>query len=126
MKTIEQTYEIKAPLEEVWRAFVDSKIIEKWGGGPAKMSDKENNPFSLWGGDIWGTNTKVVKHKLLEQHWTSGKWEKPSKVQFSFSEYDGKTTVKLLNTDVPDKSAKDIDQGWKDYYLGPIKELLES
>jgi len=127
MKRIEQVYLIDAPITEVWLAFVEPKVIEKWGGGPAKMSDKENNEFTLWGGDIFGTNTKVVKNKLLEQDWYSGdKWEKPSKVTFSFKSDGDKTIVRLDHKDIPDGDAKDIEQGWKDYYLGPIKELLEN
>jgi len=90
------------------------------------MSTKEGSEFSLWGGDIYGTNTKVVENKLLEQDWFSGhKWQRPSKVSFGLSQKDGVTEIKLVQTDIPDDEADDIDQGWKDYYLGPLKELLE-
>ena len=126
MKKIEQVYKIKAPIEKVWQALVDPKLINEWGGGPAKMSTKEGSEFSLWGGDIYGTNTKVVENKLLEQDWFSGhKWQRPSKVSFGLSQKDGVTEIKLVQTDIPDDEADDIDQGWKDYYLGPLKELLE-
>jgi uncharacterized protein YndB with AHSA1/START domain len=40
MKTLKQTYLIDVSVEEVWRALVDPKIIDKWGGGPAKMEGK--------------------------------------------------------------------------------------
>ncbi len=53
MKVIKQTYIIKAPLEKVWNALTDPKIIEKWGAGPAIMDSKEGTEFSLWGGDIF-------------------------------------------------------------------------
>lgn len=36
MKAIRQIYEIHAPIEKVWEALVDPRIIAKWGGGPAK------------------------------------------------------------------------------------------
>lgn len=125
MKRIEQTYVIEAPLSEVWQAFVDPNIIKKWGGGPAKMNEKEGAKFTLWGGSIYGTNIKVIPNKLLEQDWTSGKWEKPSHAVFEFSESNKKTTIKLTHTNIPDYDTKDIKRGWDDYYLGPIKELLE-
>lgn len=125
MKTIKQTYVINAPTTKVWQAFVNPSVIEQWGGGPAKMSEEEGFEFKLWGGDIYGTNTKVVTEKLLQQDWYGGKWNTPSKLSFKFSEIDGKTTVDMVHSNVPDKYAKDIDQGWRDYYLGPIQELLE-
>ena len=33
--------------------------------------------------------------------------------------------IDLLHKDVPDNEAKDIEQGWKKYYLEPLKEYLE-
>jgi uncharacterized protein YndB with AHSA1/START domain len=36
MKDLKQNYSINAPLDLVWRAFVDPKVIEQWGGGPAQ------------------------------------------------------------------------------------------
>lgn len=126
MKTIKQKYLVNAPLEKVWQALVDPKEISKWGGGPAKMSEEENFEFSLWGGDIYGTNIKVVKEKKLVQDWYGGKWEKPSKVTFNLEEKGGKIEIELIHEDIPDSEAADIDDGWKRYYLGPLKDLLES
>lgn len=125
MRTIKQTYKISAPVKDVWQALVDPKIIAKWGGGPAKMDNKTGTKFTLWGGDIFGKNTKVSENKELMQEWFGGDWEKPSKVTFTLKEKDRKTEVKLLQEDVPDEEAEDIDEGWKKYYLGPLKELIE-
>ena len=62
----------------------------------------------------------------MEQEWFSGKWKKPSKLRFELSEKDGKTKVSLAHANVPSEELDDIDKGWDDYYLGPIKNLLES
>lgn len=125
MKTINQTYLIKASPKKVWQALTDPSIIDKWGGGPVRMNEQVGTEFSLWGGDIHGKNIKVVKGKQLVQEWFSGKWEKASKVTFTLVEKDSKTELNLLHEDVPDEEVKDIDEGWKEYYLGPLKELLE-
>ncbi len=125
MKIIKQTYQINAPSKAVWQALIDPKIIDKWGGGPAHMNDKVGTEFTLWGGDIYGENLKVVDGQELVQEWFGGKWEKASKVTFTLKEKNGKTEIDLLHEDVPDSEAKDIDEGWKSYYLGPMKELLE-
>lgn len=104
---------------------MDPKIIDKWGGGPARMDDKVGTKFTLWGGDIYGKNIKVTLNKELIQEWFGGKWEKPSKVTFTLKEKGDKTEINLLQEDVPDEEVKDINEGWKKYYLGPLKELLE-
>lgn len=89
------------------------------------MEAKKGTEFSLQGGDIHGKNTEIVKTKRLSQEWYGGHWEKPSIVTFTLSEKDGKTLVEHLHTDIPDNEAKDIDEGWYSYYLGPLEELLE-
>jgi uncharacterized protein YndB with AHSA1/START domain len=126
MKHFEQTYTIEAPIEKVWQALVKPEIINQWSGGPAEMKAEEGSKFSFWGGDIFGTNTKVVAGKLLEQDWYSDKeWKSPSKVTFSLKSDGDKTIVHLTHANIPDEEARDIEAGWKDYYLGPIKKLLE-
>ncbi|MDP2632185.1 MAG: SRPBCC domain-containing protein [Candidatus Curtissbacteria bacterium] len=125
MKTIKQTYEISVPVQNVWQALIDPVIIDRWGGGPAHMNDKVGTKFTLWGGDIHGKNIKVVKNKELVQDWFGGEWEKPSMVTFTLLEKGDKTEINLLHEDVPDEEVKDIDEGWKIYYLGPLKKLLE-
>lgn len=90
------------------------------------MDDKEGSSFSLWGGSIVGKNTKVVPHQQLVQDWQEKEWENPSKVTFNLKEKDGGTEIELIHEDIPDKSHKDISEGWKEYYLGPLKKYLES
>ena len=125
MKTIKQTYIINSSLEEVWKAFTDPKYIDGWGGGPAKIDDKVGTKLGFWGGDIFGKNIEVIPLRKLKQEWFAGKWNKPSIVTFTLTKEDDKVLVDLLHTDIPDNEAKDIEQGWKDYFLGPLKEYLE-
>ncbi len=125
MDAIKQSYHIKASVAQVWQALVDPKIIARWGGGPAKMDKEVGTKFSLWGGDIHGTNKEVVKEKKLVQEWYGGDWPKPSIITFILHGDDSETTVDLLQQDVPDAEHKNISEGWKEYYMGPLKKLLE-
>lgn len=125
MKALKQRYLINASLEKVWQALVTPEIIEKWGAGPAKMSENENSEFSLWGGDIHGKNIKVLSMKKLVQGWYGGDWKEPSTVTFQLSYKNGKTEVVLTHTNIPDEEFKDIKQGWVDYYMTPLKNLVE-
>lgn len=93
------------------------------------MDDKVGTDFSLWGGDIHGTNREVIDPpaggKKLVQDWYGGDWDKPSKAVFSLKERNGETEISLTNENVPDDEADDIDDGWNRYYLGEIKKYLE-
>lgn len=126
MKSIRQTYRIKASIEEVWKALTDTKYIDGWGGGPAKMSDKAGSKFSLWGGDIYGKNIEIITNKKIVQEWFGGKWKSPSIATFNLSSKNDMTIIDFIHENVPEEEFKDIEQGWKDYYLGPIKKYLEN
>ena len=126
MKTIKKQYIILAPVEKVWRALVDPKLMEAWGAGPALMSDQPGTKFSLWGGDIHGTNLEVEEEEKLVQDWFSGKWPEPSRVTLSLIPEDDGTKVDLLHERVPDDEADEISDGWDSYYLGAIKSYLEN
>ena len=125
MKTLKQTYHIHAPLEKVWQALVDPKEIDAWGGGPVKMDEKVGTKFSLWGGEIHGKNIEVTPKKKLVQEWFGGKWDEPSIATFYLSMQDGKTTIDFLQTNIPDNEVEDIADGWKKYYLGPLRSFVE-
>lgn len=126
MKTITQSYLINAPVEKVWQALVDPACINAWGAGEAQMDDQVGSAFSLWDGDIHGTNTTVVAHKELVQDWYGGDWDQASKVTFTLTTKDNQTELTLLHENVPDSAEKDIDDGWKTYYLGPLKKYVET
>lgn len=128
MKNIKKNYIINASIEKVWDALINPSTIEKWGGGPVKMDDHVGTKFSLWGGEIWGKNLEVKKeNKLVQEWWSKGELsEKPSTVTFSLIKKGEKTELKFIQTEVPEQYEKQLDHGWDDFYLGAMKELLES
>jgi activator of HSP90 ATPase len=125
MKSITQEFHIKAPVDEVWGALIDSRIIDAWGGGPSKMSAEVGFEFSLWDGEIFGKNIEVVENKKLVQEWIEGKWDKASSVTFVLTKEDDGTRIDLIHADYPEREHDDLEHGWKDFYLEPLKEYLE-
>lgn len=131
MKVIEKAYNINAPVEKVWDALINPEIIETWGAGPdVQMSDVVGSEFSIWGGDIFGKNVEIVENQLLKQEWYGSKdWNKPSIVTFDLRSKEDSTILKLTHTDFPEQvdqeSFESFASGWDDYYVGPLKELVE-
>jgi len=126
MESFTKRYSIDAPIRNVWQALVVPKIIDAWGGGPAVMKAREGTKFSLWGGDIHGTNTKVLVDKLLVQDWYSAGWKEPSVVMFTLTKNGKGTDVTLTHTNIPDGEFDEIKSGWDDYYMNPLKNLIEA
>lgn len=125
MKTIKQEYLINSTSHNVWEGLTNPDLIKKWSGENAVMDDKKGTNFKLWNGDIFGKNIEIIIKKKLVQQWYGGDWEKPSIVTFKLEDLGSKTKVTLIHEDVPKKEYKDIEQGWKDYYMNPLKKLLE-
>jgi len=125
MPTIQQTYEMNATPEEVFDALVNPEVIQDWSGDEAKMNDQVGGKFSLWGGQMFGINTEVVKNKKLVQDWGYDQWDILTKVTFTIKANGNKTTVDLLHENVPEKSLKSITEGWNTYYLGAMQEMFE-
>lgn len=124
MGYITKEYTISAPLERVFVALTSHVEVEQWSGSEAIMDTSPNGEFSLWGGSIHGINVQITKHRI-EQKWKEEKWVSFSKVVFELKEYEEGTKLKLLHEDIPEDSLNDIDQGWDDYYLGPLKYHVE-
>ncbi|MEX0621639.1 MAG: SRPBCC domain-containing protein [Candidatus Woykebacteria bacterium] len=122
---IRNTYIVAAPVQKVWRALVDPEEIAGWGAGPAVMSEQKDVEFKLWGGDIYGRNTQVVKNKKITQDWYAGDWKHPSKVTIELASQQDKTKVTLHQENVPEDEFKEINDGWDRYYFGEIKKYLE-
>lgn len=122
---IRKSYLIAAPIEEIWRALTDPKLMDEWGAGPAAMGTEPGAEFSQWGGDIHGTIREIDPPNRLVEEWYSDEWARPSLVTLELSSIGPDTRVSLEHVDVPDDEAADFDAGWDDYYFGPIREMLE-
>ncbi|WP_298615652.1 SRPBCC domain-containing protein [uncultured Odoribacter sp.] len=121
-------YEIKimADPEEVFSALTNPFQIGLWSGYPADMKAEVGYVFSLWEGDITGVNLEIVPDRLLVQEWFFGENEEPSIVRLELKkERNPGTIVQLLHTHIPEEVFEEITEGWKVYYLGSVKNMLE-
>jgi len=124
-RTIKKVYKISSSVDHVWKALVDPETIDEWGGGPSKMDSKVGYDFELWNGDIYGKNVEVIENSKLVQEWFSGDWAKPSMVTFTLKNDLTGTILELEQINVPEDEFDDIEQGWDEFYLGPMKAMLE-
>lgn len=116
---------IAASPEEVFAALTNPFQIEIWSGYPAEMKAENGFVFSLWEGDICGVNIEVKPNRLLVQEWFFGETENPSIVTLQLKKEGDKTRVELTHTNIPDDVYEEITEGWREYYLGSIKGMLE-
>lgn len=117
--------EIIADPEEVFAALTNPFQIELWSGYPADMKPETGYVFSLWEGDITGVNLEVVPNKRLVQEWFFGEQDEQSIVRITLKKAGGRTLLDLNHTNIPEDVYEEITEGWRDYYLGSVKSMLE-
>lgn len=116
---------IAADPEEVFAALTNPFQIEIWSGYPADMKAEAGYVFSLWEGDITGVNLEVLPNRRLVQEWFFGEQEEQSLVEIRLKKEGGKTLLELKHTHIPAEAYEEITEGWREYYLGSMKEMLE-
>lgn len=117
--------EIIADPEEVFAALTNPFQIELWSGYPADMKPEAGYVFSLWEGDITGVNLEVVPNKRIVQEWFFGEQDEQSIVRITLNKAGGRTLLDLNHTHIPEDVYEEITEGWRDYYLGSVKSMLE-
>lgn len=116
---------IAADPEEVFAALTNPFQIEIWSGYPAEMKAEAGYMFSLWEGDITGVNLEVVPNRRLVQEWFFGEQDEQSLVEIHLKKEGGKTLLELKHSHIPAEVYEEITEGWREYYLGSMKEMLE-
>ncbi len=124
MKIKFYTY-IEAEPEEVFLALTNPFTIELWSGSPAKMDANEGTEFELWEGDICGKNIKIVPNKELVQEWYFDNLPEQSIVTIKLHPKKTGTSVEVEHTNIPDEAYENINEGWREYYIGAIKRFFE-
>lgn len=126
--TIRQTVLLEAPPHAVFEAILDSKKHSAFTGDKASLSRKVGGKFTAFDGYIRGQNVKIEKDKVIVQSWRNTDFKETdpdSKVMFHFSKKGKGTRLLFVHSNVPNRLAEDLRQGWLDFYWAPLKVYLE-
>ena len=126
-KTIEQSIRLAATPEQLFDAFLDSKLHSAVTGGRAKMSRKVGGKITAWGGQLRGRNQMIVPEKMIVQAWRSSHWktsDPDSILILRFSPAPGGGRIDLTHVGVPAYDHQGVTQGWPKYYWEPWKKYL--
>ena len=126
--TIRQTVLLEAPPHTVFEAILDSKQHSAFTGDKASLSRKVGGKFTAFDGYIRGENVKIEKDKVIVQSWRNTDFKETdpdSKVMFHFSKKGKGTRLLFVHSNVPNRLAEDLRQGWLDFYWAPLKVYLE-
>jgi len=128
VKTITQTVLFKQTTPQVlYKLYMDAKLHTEITSAEAKISDEEGTAYSAHDGYINGKNLQLVKNKLIVQSWKGSDWKKSdldSTFILLFEKQEDDTLLTMVHANIPEEHAKDIKDGWNQYYWKPWKEYL--
>ena len=129
VEDIDLTQSIRKPIADVFRAMTVPKLVDEWGGGPARIQARVNGKYSLWDGEMYGLIKEIEFPRRLVYTMRESSWD-PSQldslVSWDFRESVWGTELTLHHTGLPTRKIREIhNDGWGDYFLGPLKAYME-
>lgn len=115
-----------APPHRVYEALLDEKQFSSFTGAPAKIDRTEGGALSLFGGAITARNVELVADKRIVQAWRDPEWAPGiySIVRFELTAKGAGTHLALDHTGFPAGQFSELDSGWHEHYLEPMKKLF--
>ena len=89
------------------------------------METREGFEFSIFDGDITGRNIKLVENELLVQEWYFGDRPEESMVTIILTLISRAQRLLSNTPNVPDEDREELEEGWRIYYWGAIKEFFK-
>jgi len=127
-ETIKQRVTVSAKPIEVYEAFVDAEKHSAFTGSKATGEGKVGRKFTAWDGYISGKFLELEKGKRIVQEWVTTEWPEgypPSRFELTLREVKGGTEVSMVHSNVPAEQAEDLEEGWNEFYLKPLKEYFK-
>jgi uncharacterized protein YndB with AHSA1/START domain len=126
MKDIKQYFILPVDPESVYLALTNPATIQLWTGAPAIMSTVPGSEFSLWDGDISGTNLEFVPNQKIVQQWDFDGQEDASIVTIKIHPHKSGSSVELRHVNIPDEAYDEMLQGWSEMYFGALEEFYSA
>jgi activator of HSP90 ATPase len=126
LTALREEADFAAPPHRVYEALLDEKQFASFTGAPAKINRSEGGASSLFGGAIIARNVELVADKRIVQAWRDAEWGPGihSIVKFELTRQGSGTHLVLDHTGFPAGQFSDLDSGWHEHYLEPMKKFL--
>ncbi len=121
---------VPATPKQVYDAWLNSKAHGAMtGGGAARASRVKGGKFTAWDGYCSGTNLELEPDKRIVQAWRTTEFapsDPDSRLEVLLEEAAGGTKVTIRHTNIPDGQGAAYRQGWRDFYLKPMREYFSA
>jgi activator of HSP90 ATPase len=126
-RTVRQSVTFRTEPHVVYKMLMDSRKHARFTGEKASISRKVGGKFTAYSGYISGINLELVPDKKIVQSWRGSNWPEGhfSRVTYSLEKVKGGTRLAFRQSGVPESHYEDINQGWRDYYWKPMRDVIQ-
>jgi activator of HSP90 ATPase len=114
----------------LYKFFLDSKLHTEITGSKAIISNKIGGKFTAWDGYIKGEIVSLEKNKKIIQKWKTTEFNKNNKdsiLEITIEEINkNRSKLTLKHTELPEGTEEEYTNGWKEYYIKPLKEYIKN
>jgi activator of HSP90 ATPase len=125
---VSSTFNIGADF--LYRFFLDGGLHAEVTMSEAAIDGRIGGEFTAWDGYISGKIIALEPHKKIVQTWRTNEFkedDRDSILEISIVELNKmKSRLILTHRDLPKGSEAQYKRGWKDFYINPLKEYINS
>jgi len=124
--TISITEDFRTTADELYATLTDPQRISAFTRSKSESNVEIKGTFSIMSDNITGFYTELIPNQKIVQKWRFKEWPKDmhSTVTIELDQKDYTTKLKLTQTGVPDFDKKRTEDGWRQHFFGPIKQVF--
>ena len=126
-KLVKQSIVLPAPARELYAMYLSSRKHSAITGQKVTIGARPGAKFKAFNGVLSGRILQTIPGRLIVQAWRSSAFHKrdpDSTLILRFSGKDKKGRIDLMHVNVPDHDYRGVNNGWKQYYWKPWRQLL--
>lgn len=124
--SLQLTDTFKCTADEIYRVFVDPKLLQAFTQNKVDIDPIVGGKFSLLDGNISGKFTFMEPGKCIKQSWRVKNWpvEHYSDVTININQKEDATEINIIQKGVPCSDIGRTEEGWKRFYFESIKRTF--
>jgi len=107
---------------------MDSKKHSDLIVGTAQIDGSVGGEFYIWDGTVTGKTVELIPNQKIVQEWRYEYENWPadfmSKITLELEEIEDKTIIHFTHENIPQEYAKELEEGWEDYYWKPLRDMF--
>jgi len=124
--SIKMKIEFLASASDIFDSLTDPRRVQIWTQGQAEITPTVGSKFKLFGGNISGEITGLVKGKKVEKKWRVGTWPEGhfSQVVIELEQGSSSTILNLTQEGIPEDSRDSTFENWNRFYWDRMKAIF--